>query len=149
MQCAKCGRDAGGAKFCPGCGASLATVQNTASTSSLAENVAGTLSYLFGWITGIIFLLIDKRGSVRFHAMQSIITFGGLTVLNLLLGRILRILPYSMWGIINPILSLISLVGLVLWILLMVNAFQGKRYKLPILGDLAEKYAGQSGSYPG
>jgi len=85
MLCTKCGRDAGEAKFCPSCGAGMAKSEVTG--SGLGENLAGTLSYLFGWITGIIFLLIDKRGYVRFHALQSIFTFGGLMVLKYLLGK--------------------------------------------------------------
>ena len=59
--------------------------------SALSENLAALLSYVFGWITGLIFLLIDKRPYVRFHAAQSIVVFLGLHILRALLGVIFGI----------------------------------------------------------
>lgn len=100
-------------------------------STGLTENVAGLLCYILGFITGIIFLLIEKENKfVRFHAMQSIITSGGLFVLQIVIGM----LPY-MWRI----SSLIGLAGLALAIFLMYKAYQGEKYKLPVIGDLAEK----------
>lgn len=160
MFCPNCGKDAGGASFCPECGAAMASeapkaptmgteAPKAADSTGLAENLAGLLSYVLGWITGLIFYFIDKRPFVRFHAMQSIVTFGALTVINYILGVFIRILPYSLWRLFSPINTLISIAGLVLWILLMVNAYQGKYYKLPVVGDLAEQWAGTSGSLKG
>ena len=84
-----------------------------------------------GFITGIIFLIIEKKDKlVRFHAMQSTIVFGGIFVLTLLMAMI----PILGW-IIDFFLALAALV---LWLLLMVMAIQGKRFKLPIIGDIAE-----------
>ncbi len=104
----------------------------TKTSTGINENVAGLLCYLAGWITGLIFLLIEKENRfVRFHAMQSIITFGGLTVLVIILGFI----PMLGW----ILLSIVWIVELVLWILLMIKAYQGEMYKLPVIGDLAEK----------
>lgn len=104
----------------------------TKTSTGINENVAGLLCYLAGWITGLIFLLIEKENLfVRFHAMQSIITFGGLTVLVIILSFI----PMLGW----ILLSIIWIVELVLWILLMIKAYQGEMYKLPVIGDLAEK----------
>jgi uncharacterized membrane protein len=89
--CGKCGSEvAAGAAFCPKCGEAQsggAVAQTTQSAQpGMAENVAAVLSYLVGWVTGIIFFLIDKRPFVRFHAAQSIVVFGGLHVINLVIG---------------------------------------------------------------
>jgi uncharacterized membrane protein len=70
---------------------------------------------------------------VRFHAMQSILVFGGLTIISIVIG----IIPFLGW----LISSLISVLALILWILLMVKAYQNTWYKLPWVGDLAEKYS--------
>lgn len=98
----------------------------------LNANLAGALCYLLGWITGLIFLLSEEKNQfVRFHAVQSIITFGGITVVSIVLGFI----PY-----VDMILGwLLSLLGLALWVILMVKAYQGERYKLPWVGDFAEE----------
>ena len=99
----------------------------------LEENIAGLLSYVLGWVTGLVFFLIEKDNKfVRFHAMQSIITFGSLTVI----GVILSWIPFG-W----VISWLVSILALVLWIVLIVKAYQGQKFKLPIAGDMAEKYA--------
>jgi len=98
----------------------------------MAENVEGLLTYLLGFITGILFFVLEKDNSfVRFHAMQSIITFGGIFVLSLILGFI----PIIGW----ILALLLPFVALILWILLMVKAYQGERFKLPVIGDMAEK----------
>jgi len=108
----------------------------------LTQNVAAGLSYVFGWVGGLIIFLTEKQNRfVRFHAMQSILFFGGLTVLNILLN-ILANIPYL--GFLSVVgWSLIGLVWFVGWIVLMINGFQGKYFKLPIVGDYAEKYADQ------
>lgn len=101
-------------------------------STGLEENVAGLLCYVVGWITGLIFIIIEKDNKfVRFHAMQSIIVFGILTVARIILGWI----PFIGWifGII------IGILAFVLWIILMIKAFQGEKYKLPWAGNFAEK----------
>ncbi len=104
------------------------------STTGLKSNIAGLLCYVLGWITGLVFILIEKNDSfVRFHAMQSIITFGGLMLISLLSGFI----PF-LGGVLAPLLSIL---GLVLWIIMMIKAFQGQRFKLPWVGDMAEQYS--------
>jgi uncharacterized membrane protein len=101
-------------------------------SSGMDQNVAGLLCYVAGWITGLIFFLIEKENRfVRFHAMQSIITFGGLTVLSIALGMI----PF-----VNLVmLPILGILQLILWIVLMVKAYQGQLFKLPVIGDMAEK----------
>ncbi len=102
-------------------------------STGLEENIAGLLCYVLGWITGLVFFLIEKENKfVRFHAVQSIIVFGALTVVSMVLGMI---------PVINLVTPIIGLLGLVLWIILMIKAYQGQKYKLPWAGDLAEKYA--------
>jgi len=101
------------------------------SSTGLDENVAAFLCYLFGFITGIVFLVVEKKSSfVKFHAMQSTITFLGLFVISLILGWI-------------PIIGVLILVlSLILWLFLMIKALQGKRYLLPIVGKMAEGKSG-------
>lgn len=101
------------------------------SSTGLEPNVAGLLCYLGGWISGIVFLVIEQKNKfVRFHALQSIVTFGALTVAGALLGWI----PYagSVFGITIVILAFI------LWVVLMVKAYQGELYKVPLAGQVAE-----------
>ena len=98
----------------------------------LQPNIAGALAYFLGPVTGILFLLIEKQNKfVRFHAMQSVLTFGGIFVLNIVLGFI----PLLGWlaG------TLLSLVALVLWLFLMYKAFNNEEYELPVVGDIARK----------
>lgn len=144
MFCPKCGAEnVEASKFCNKCGEALAPDVSkptpTGSSISLEENVAGLLCYVLGWITGLIFILLEKENKlVRFHAMQSIVTFGAFTVLWIVFS-ILMTIPYigAVFGLLN-ILS--GILAFVLWIVLMVKAYQGERYKLPWAGDVAERY---------
>lgn len=100
------------------------------------EKLMGAASYFLGPVTGIIFLLIEKKNEyVRFHAMQSTILFGGIFLLNVALG----IIPVLGWLIALIISPLIALVSFVLWLVLMWKAYSGEKFKLPFFGDLAEK----------
>ncbi len=96
------------------------------------ENLMAAASYLLGFITGVIFLLVEKQSKfVRFHAMQSTVLFGGIFIINIALGFI----PILGWlaGL------LLSLTAFILWIVCMWKAFQGEMYKAPVVGDIAEK----------
>ena len=110
------------------------------SSTGLESNIAGLLSYLVGWVTGLVFFLIEKEDQfVRFHAMQSIIFFGAVTVVQIVLG-ILGIIPAI--GLIFDIIGwIVWLFAVVMWIIFMVKAYQGERFKFPVTGDLAEKYS--------
>lgn len=105
--------------------------------TSLEPNVAGLLCYVFGWVSGLIFYLIEPDDKfVRFHAMQSIIFSVIICVFSIVFG-IMFMIPFVGW-----ILFTILWIGtLVIWILLMVKAYQGERWKLPVIGDFAEKYS--------
>ena len=107
-----------------------------ASSTSLDPNLAGLLCYLLGLITGIVFLIIEKENRfVRFHAYQSLAVFGALFVVSLVAG----VIP-----VVGTLISiLLAPVGLILWILLMVKAYQGERYKIPLAGDWAEQQSGE------
>ncbi len=110
------------------------------SGTGLESNVAGLLSYLLGWITGLIFFLIEQKDEfVRFHAMQSIIVFGAVSVVQIVLF-ILGFIPH-LWILFAVIGYIVWLFAFVLWIVLMVKAYQGERFKLPVAGDMAEKYS--------
>jgi uncharacterized membrane protein len=110
------------------------------SSMNMSQNTAAGLSYLFGWITGLIFFLVEKQNRfVRFHAMQSILFFGGLTVLEIAINIVSSFVYVPFFF--TCVLGLIGLLGFVGWIVLMVNGFQGKYFKLPVIGDYAEKYA--------
>jgi uncharacterized membrane protein len=106
----------------------------TARTSSgFDPNVAAALSYVIGWITGVIFLLTERENSfVRFHAMQSTIVFLTLSVACVLLQSI------PILGMLIVVFIVIPLAA-VLWLVLMFKAYQGERFKLPIAGDMAEQ----------
>lgn len=112
-----------------------------ASTTGLKSNLAGALCYVLGWITGLIFFLIEKEDRfVRFHALQSLITFGGLTVISIGLS-IISIIPYLGW-LFAVAQGLLSLLGFILWLVLIITAAQGKQTKLPVIGDWAEENIG-------
>jgi uncharacterized membrane protein len=107
-----------------------------ASSTGLDPNLAGLLCYLAWFITGIVFLIIEKENRfVRFHAYQSLAVFGALFVLSIILPVIPRI------G--GPLAFLVGVGSLILWILLMVKAYQGERFKLPLAGDWAEEQSGK------
>ncbi len=148
--CSKCGSSVPeGAPFCPQCGAQVGVTAPPpplgiapAGSTGLQENVAGLLCYLLGWVTGIIFLLIDKRPFVRFHAAQSIVVFGALTIIRVVLGFAFLgggVIGFSLWGV---LISLVWLIWLVLWIVLMITAYQGKTFEVPIAAPIARNIAG-------
>ncbi len=95
--------------------------------TGLPKNTAAALTYVLGWLTGIVFLLIEKDPFVRFHAMQSIIVFGAL--------MILMFIPVIGW-MLSPLLWII---GFILWLVLIFKAYQGEEFKLPFVGDFAKK----------
>ncbi len=104
-------------------------------STGLTENVAGLLCYVLGWISGIVFILIEQENKfVRFHAIQSIVVFGAITIVSGVLGWIPFIGTFFAW--------IISIIGFILWIVLMVKAYQGTKFKLPWSGTLAERWVG-------
>lgn len=96
------------------------------------ENLMAAASYLLGFVTGIIFLLLEKENKfVRFHAMQSTVLYGGIFIINMGLGFI----PIIGW----LVGLLLSFFAFIMWIVCMWKAFQGEMYKVPYVGEIAEK----------
>lgn len=112
----------------------MAETQKQKATFGLDENIVSLLCYLLLWITGIIFYLVENENKVvKFHALQSIITFLPLNIL-------LWIFAWVFWwsGITFILSILLWLLIFILWIVLMIKAYQGGMYKLPIVGEIAE-----------
>ncbi len=150
--CSKCGSPvADNAAFCGKCGAGLSGGAGPAASqagSGMSPNLAAALSYLLGFITGILFLVLEPHKNdrfVRFHAFQSIIfsvvvmifwivwsnlfwpAFGGF-------GFMLAI-----WGLVS---TLVSLTIFLFWLFLMYKAYQNERFMIPVIGPIASKQAG-------
>lgn len=123
-------------------------MSTTGLVDDLGENVVGALAYSLGFLTGGIFYLLAKQNSyVRFHSVQSIVVFGGLVVLvtgiNILIA-VFGLVPVlgSVFVVLGGIVvRILGLAGFVLWIVLIVKAYQGERYELPVAGSLASAYA--------
>ena len=128
-------------------------VQAGKSSTGLDENIAALLSYVFGWVSGLIFFLIEKDSRlVRFHAMQSLL-------FNILVGVavfVLWIVLFVVFMIVSQVsgalATILSLVSILVWgvfllgilagfILCLVKAFQGQYFKLPVIGNFAEKFS--------
>jgi uncharacterized membrane protein len=114
----------------------------------LTDNVAGALCYFLGLITGILFLVLEpysRNKTIRFHAFQSIflnlclIAFW--IVYSIILGVMLTILPYAVWHLVHLVNMVVWLAFMVLWVMLMLKAYQNQRLVIPIIGPLAEKQA--------
>jgi len=105
------------------------------SSIGLDSNVAAALAYGLGWVTGLAFLLAERENRfVRFHALQSTLAFGALSILWMV-SLSIPIFGWLMAFIVIPPVSV------VLWLFMMLKAYQGERYKLPIVGDMAEQRA--------
>src|SRR5260370_36913559 len=112
-SCSACGQEIGNASFCPKCGANqgaaatapAAAVAVASPTAGLDENVAGLLCYILGWVTGLIFLLIDKRPFVKFHAAQSIPMSIGVFALYFVLALFMGLLHVVNLGLLPFIRS--------------------------------------------
>jgi uncharacterized membrane protein len=109
----------------------MALLHTEKTSTGFDANVAAALSYLVGFVTGIIFLLVEKDNKfVRFHAMQSTLVFIGIVAVDILL----QIVPIL--GALVVVFIVIP-VSAILWLLLMYKAYQGEEYKLPLVGQMA------------
>jgi len=103
---------------------------NGKSSLNMSENVAALIAYLFGWLSGLIIFLLEKDSRfVRFHALQSLIFFGAMSLILGVLGRI----PVIGW--VFAVVGGIATFGY--WIIGMIKAYQGELYRFPIVGDIA------------
>ena len=102
----------------------------------VTENLEALLCYAVGWVTGLAFLFLEKDNAyVRFHALQALVTFGVLHVASF----VLMFIPFLGW----LVAFLAGLLSLFLWIFMMVKAYKGEKYKLPIVGDFVEQQLGK------
>lgn len=171
MNCHSCGEELDpDSAFCSGCGtaileddasmdvsqshddptmAGMETNSETQVVGGLDENVAGTLCYLFGFLTGLVFFLLEERNEfVRFHAAQSMLVFGGLAVLSIVFSVIaifLDLIPVVGWlfaagfGLVTALFWLVAgPLALILWLVLMLKAYKGERFELPVVGSKAK-----------
>jgi uncharacterized membrane protein len=158
--CASCGSQVEG-KFCPKCGAAIVAggavppppnpgagpYAAPVASAPMADNVASTLCYVLGLITGIIFLVMEpysRNRAVKFHAFQSIFLNVAIIaieiVFSIFFGIVLRIA--GIFGFFIGIFFPIFWLGfLCLWLYLLVSTYQGKTIVLPIIGPLAQKQA--------
>jgi uncharacterized membrane protein len=123
------------------------------SSTGLDENVAALLSYVFGWVSGLIFFLIEKDSRlVRFHAMQSLLFNVLVAVVGIVLWVVMFVLLLigtQISGIVSTLITLIAtlvwialVIGiLIAWIMCLIKAFQGQYFKLPVIGQFAEKFS--------
>lgn len=153
--CASCGTQVDG-KFCPKCGAAIAAGASAPPPPSsasyaapvsapMADNVASALCYALGFITGIVFLVMEpysKNRAIRFHAFQSIFLSVAVIAVDIVLTMIL---PFSLfsWGLYAMIWSVFRLACLILWLFMIFSAYQSKTLVLPVIGPLAQKQAQQ------
>lgn len=106
--------------------------ENKKTVLGVTENLEALLCYAIGWITGLIFLILEKDNAyVRFHALQSLVAFGALHILSFIVVFV------PILGIL--ISFLIGVFSLILWIIMMVKAYKGEKYKLPMVGDFVEQ----------
>ena len=103
------------------------------SSIGLDGNVAGALAYAMGWVTGVALLLVERDNAfVRFHALQSTLAFGALC------GAWMVSLSMPIVGLFLAFVVILPF-SVVLWLFMMFKAYQGERYKLPVVGDVAEQ----------
>jgi uncharacterized membrane protein len=143
--CPTCGSQIADGATCPKCAAGAAQTPNTLAPagSGLADNVAGALAYVT-IIPAIVFLVIEpfnRKRFVRFHSFQCIFFWVAWTVLWIGLSIIAHI-PFFGWAT-YLIWPLISLAGFVIWLIVVLKAYQGQMFKLPVIGDMAEQQAGK------
>ena len=156
--CAKCGAAlTEGVTFCGGCGAPVGAVApgapapaaSAAVPGAMAANVAGLLTYVLGFITGIIFLVLEPYNRdkfVRFHAFQSIFFNVAIIVFWIaytIVSTVLGVVSFGIIGIVMAILGLLIFLGiLVYWVFLMYKAYNNEKYMIPYIGKLAAQQAG-------
>ncbi len=141
--CPTCGTQIADGTVCPKCaGTSAAAAAPLTTTGGLADNVAGALAY-FTIIPAIVFLVLqpfNTKRFVRFHSFQCLFFAAAWTVLWIGLSIIGHI-PIFGWATVL-LWPLVSLAGFIIWLILVLKAYQGQIWKLPVIGDLAEKQAG-------
>jgi uncharacterized membrane protein len=147
--CQTCGAAFADGGACPTCAPRAQVMSAPVAASGLQANTAGALAYLAGIVTGILFLVIDPFKTdrfVRFHAFQSIffnVAWFALWIVWMIIGLVLGAVTKGLFFILQVPIDLVLMVGgFVLWAFLMYSAYQGKTFRLPVIGALAAKQAG-------
>ena len=151
--CPKCGASVDG-RFCPSCGTALGAPAGyapappgspppppVAASSGLQDNVASALCYSLGFITGILFLVLEpynRNRNIRFHAFQSIFVSVAFTILHYAVFFV----GAASWGVFWILSPLISLLFICVWLFMMWKAYNNEKILLPVIGDIAQKQAG-------
>jgi len=142
--CPTCGTQIAEGASCPKCaGATAPPAGATATSGGLDDNVAGALAYVT-IIPAIVFLVLEpfnRKRFVRFHSFQCIFFAIAWTVLWIIVSIIGHI-PFLGWMAAVLLVPIISLAGFIIWLILVLKAYQGQMFKLPVIGDMAEKQAG-------
>jgi uncharacterized membrane protein len=147
--CSSCGTEVAGAAFCPKCGAAQGAAASApvaaSPTAGMEENIAGLLCYIFGWVSGLIFLLIDKRPFVKFHAAQSIAfniaifaVYVAFAIVGFVFTMITAMLHFPVGFLMVFLWPIIGIGVLITWIFLMYKAYSHEKFKLPIIGNMVE-----------
>jgi uncharacterized membrane protein len=159
--CVKCGlrlkpaQEPPGSIYCGRCGQTLHGVETNeggkagaGTESGIPQNIAAPLSYFFAFISGLVLFFMDKRPFVRFHAAQSTIVFGILCAVGFASGRLAVSSQMSGQNTISIVYFAVfwvtGIMGLALWVVLIVKAFDAKLYRLPIVGRLADVMVGKA-----
>lgn len=116
----------------------------------MEENVAGLLCYIFGWITGLIFLLIDKRPFVRFHGAQAIAVDIAFTAFGIAWAILMAIISAISLAILHFPLGILGIFGfpfvgllyLVVKLFAIFKAYEHEKFKFPVIGNMVEKMVG-------
>jgi uncharacterized membrane protein len=128
-------------------------VPATKSSTGLDENVASLLAYVFGLVSGLIFFLIEKDSRlVRFHGMQSTLLAGVFwigevalwilsTIIVLIISQVSGLLGTLVWAVLMLLSFVLGIAALIGWVMCMIKAYQGQYFKLPVLGNFAEKFS--------
>jgi len=152
--CASCGTQVDG-KFCPKCGAPVGTAAPAAGTGAppppagaapMADNVAGTLCYVLGFITGVLFLVLapyNQNKAIRFHAFQSIFLSVAMILIRIVLSICFGILFQTggFWFVYSMFWPLFGLLCVGLWLYMLVQTYQGRTVVLPVIGPMAQQQA--------
>jgi len=139
--CPNCGTQIAAGAACPKCGGAAPSGSATTAGGGLTDNMAGALAYVT-IIPAIVFLVMEpynKKRFIRFHSFQCLFFAVAWTVLWFALSFIVHI-PFLGWATIL-LWPLVSLAGLIIWVTLVLKAYQGQTFKLPVIGDMAEKQA--------
>jgi uncharacterized membrane protein len=140
--CPSCGTQIADGASCPKCAGTVPAAAPTASAGGLDDNVAGALAYVT-IIPAIVFLVLEpfnRKRFVRFHAFQCLFFAVAWIALWIVLAFVGHI-PVLGWATVL-LWPLVSLAGFVVWLILVLKAYQGQMFKLPVIGDMAEKQAG-------